>query len=147
MSLDETALYVKSVRAAARQQGRDIDVYTVGVVTCRPTAREAEDYWRHCIIDHADWRAVDNILAMRNITPGNHSPDEFRRLRDHQANGMGGLPMVGDPDTVTGQLAQLAAAGVTGIAVSFVNYLDELPYFCAEVLPRLARRGLREPPP
>jgi FMNH2-dependent dimethyl sulfone monooxygenase len=145
MSLDETALYVKSVRAAARQQGRDIDVYTVGVVTCRPTAREAEDYWRHCIIDHADWRAVDNILAMRNITPDNHSPEEFRRLRDHQANGMGGLPMVGDPDTVTAQLAQLAAAGVTGIAVSFVNYLAELPYFCAEVLPRLARRGLRSP--
>jgi hypothetical protein len=30
--------------------------------------------------------------------------------------------------------------------VSFVNYLDELPYFCAEVLPRLARLGLRENP-
>ena len=42
--------------------------------------------------------------------------------------------------------AQLAAAGLTGIAVSFVNYLDELPYFCAEVLPRLARSGLREEP-
>ena len=40
-------------------------------------------------------------------------------------------------------LARLAAAGLTGIAVSFVNYLDELPYFCAEVLPRLARAGLR----
>jgi hypothetical protein len=24
-----------------------------------------------------------------------------------------------------------AAAGLTGIAASFVNYLDELPYFCA----------------
>ena len=33
-----------------------------------------------------------------------------------------------------------------GIAVSFVNYLDELSFFCAEVLPGLARAGLREPP-
>jgi FMNH2-dependent dimethyl sulfone monooxygenase len=33
---------------------------------------------------------------------------------------------------------------VRGIAVSFVNYLDDLPYFCDEVLPRLARMGLRE---
>ena len=57
---------------------------------------------------------------------------------------MGGLPLVGDPNAVTNQLAQLAAAGLTGIAVSFVNYLDELPYFRAEVLPRLARLGLRE---
>ena len=145
MSLDETALYVTRLRDMAQQQGRDIDVYTVGVVTCRPTAKEAEDYWRHAIVDNADWGAVDNILAMRDITPENHAPDEFRRLRNHQANGMGGLPMVGDPDTVTAQLARLADAGLTGIAVSFVNYLDELPYFRAEVLPRLARLGLREP--
>ena len=56
---------------------------------------------------------------------------------------VGGLPFVGDPDAVAGQMAQLTAAGLTGIAVSFVNYLDELPYFCAEVLPRLARLGHR----
>jgi hypothetical protein len=42
---------------------------------------------------------------------------------------------------VAQQIAQLSAAGLTGIAVSFVNYLDELPYFCAEILARL---GLRE---
>jgi alkanesulfonate monooxygenase SsuD/methylene tetrahydromethanopterin reductase-like flavin-dependent oxidoreductase (luciferase family) len=143
MSLDETAAYVTRLRDTARQQGRDIEIYTVGVVTCRPTAREAADYWRHCIVDNADWDAVDNILAMRDITRENRSPEDFERLRNHQANGMGGLPMVGDPDTVTEQLARLAGAGLTGIAVSFVNYLDELPYFRDNVLPRLARLGLR----
>jgi hypothetical protein len=39
-----------------------------------------------------------------------------------------------------------AFSRVQGIALSFVNYLDELPFVCAEVLPRLARAGLREPP-
>src|SRR5260370_199924 len=77
-------------------------------------------------------------------TPLTQGREGSRRLREHQANGMGGLPLVGDPDAVAGQMAQLAAAGLTGIAVSFVNYLDELPYFCAEVLPRLARLGWRE---
>ena len=43
-------------------------------------------------------------------------------------------------------MTQLAALALKGIAVSFVNYLDELPFVCAEVLPRLARSGLREPP-
>ena len=57
---------------------------------------------------------------------------------------MGGLPLVGDPDAVAQALAQLATVGLSGIAVSFVNYLDELPYFCAEVLPRLTRLGLRQ---
>jgi alkanesulfonate monooxygenase SsuD/methylene tetrahydromethanopterin reductase-like flavin-dependent oxidoreductase (luciferase family) len=57
---------------------------------------------------------------------------------------MGGVPIVGDPDAVTLELAQLAAAGAKGIALSFVNYLDELPLFRDEVLPRLARIGLRQ---
>ena len=142
-SLNETAQHIKTVRALAEQQGRRLDVYTVGVVTCRPTTRAAEEYWRHCIVDNADWRAVDNILAMRNITPQTHGVEQFLRLRNHQANGMGGLPLIGDPDAISRQIADLAAAGLTGIAVSFVNYLDELPYFCAEVLPRLVRLGLR----
>ena len=144
ISFEETARHVKNVRALARQAGREIGVYTVGVVTCRPTARAAQDYYRHCIVDNADWRAVDNILAMKNVTADNHAPEEFQRIRNHQANGMGGLPLIGDPDTVAQEMAQLTAAGLTGIAVSFVNYLEELPYFCAEVLPRLARLGLRE---
>ncbi len=144
ISFEETAGHVKNVRALARQGGREIDIYTVGVVTCRPTTREAEEYWRHSIVDNADWRAVDNILAMKNITAHSHGPEEFQRIRNHQANGMGGLPLIGDPDAVAQQMAQLAAAGLTGVGISFVNYLDELPYFCAEILPRLARVGLRQ---
>ena len=102
----------------------------MGVVTCRPTAREAQEYYRHAVVDNADWAAVDNILRMKNITPHTHSPEEFQRIRDHQANGMGGLPLVGDPDAVAQDMAQLAVLGLRGIAVSFVNYLEELPYFC-----------------
>jgi alkanesulfonate monooxygenase SsuD/methylene tetrahydromethanopterin reductase-like flavin-dependent oxidoreductase (luciferase family) len=143
ISFEETAGHVKRVRELAQQAGRKIDIYTVGVVTCRPTAREAQDYYRHAVVDNADWAAVDNILAMKNVTPQTHAPEEFQRIRDHQANGMGGLPLVGDPDGVARELARLAALGLSGIAISFVNYLDELPYFCAEVLPRLARSGLR----
>jgi alkanesulfonate monooxygenase SsuD/methylene tetrahydromethanopterin reductase-like flavin-dependent oxidoreductase (luciferase family) len=80
---------------------------------------------------------------MRGVTRQTH-PDDFEERRYHQANGMGGVPMVGDPDIVAHDLAQLAAAGARGIALSFVNYVEELPFFCDEVLPRLARKGLRE---
>src|SRR5579864_8073304 len=37
ISFAETAAHVTTVREAARTQGRDIGVYTVGVVTCRPS--------------------------------------------------------------------------------------------------------------
>jgi dimethylsulfone monooxygenase len=145
ISFEETASHIRNVRGLAQQACRDIDVYTVGVVTCRKSAREAQDYYRHAVVDNADWAAVDSILAMKNVTPAQYSPEEFQRIRDHQANGMGGLPLVGDPDIVADSMIRLAQTGLRGIGISFVNYLNELPYFCAEVLPRLARAGLRQP--
>jgi alkanesulfonate monooxygenase SsuD/methylene tetrahydromethanopterin reductase-like flavin-dependent oxidoreductase (luciferase family) len=57
---------------------------------------------------------------------------------------MGGVPVVGDPDSVAAQLADLSRAGVRGIGVSFFNHLDELPFFCDEVLPRLTLMELQE---
>jgi alkanesulfonate monooxygenase SsuD/methylene tetrahydromethanopterin reductase-like flavin-dependent oxidoreductase (luciferase family) len=141
--LQEFAGHVANVKALAIQGGREMEVYTVGVVTCRATLREAEAYYRYSVIDNADWAAVDRIMAMRGVTRQTH-PEDFEERRYHQANGMGGVPIVGDPDTVAHDLAALAEAGARGIALSFVNYIDELPFFCAEVLPRLARMGLRE---
>ncbi len=143
--LDAFTAHVKNVQAQARAQHRDIEVYTVGVVTCRPSNSEAQDYYRYCVIDNADWAAVDHIMAMRGATREAY-PEDFEKRRLYQANGMGGLPIVGDPDQVAAELQHINAAGARGIALSFVNYLDELPFFCVEVLPRLARMGLRHPP-
>ncbi|HUI98136.1 MAG TPA: LLM class flavin-dependent oxidoreductase [Xanthobacteraceae bacterium] len=140
---DETQAKVRAIKAEAARHGREIDVYTVGVVTCRPTIADAEAYYRHCVVENADWSAVDLILAKKNITVENHAPEEFQRARNGYAQGMGGFPVVGDPDEVANILAELSATGLRGIGISFVNYADELPYFCDEVLPRLKRMGVR----
>ena len=144
-SLEALTAHVQAVKTEARQYNRDIDVYTVGVVTCRATKADAEDYYRHCIIDNADWSAVDSILAKRKITAETVGADEFAARRKHQANGMGGLPIVGDPDSVAQQLAHLYKGGMRGVGLSFINYNAELPFFCDEILPRLERMGLRTP--
>jgi alkanesulfonate monooxygenase SsuD/methylene tetrahydromethanopterin reductase-like flavin-dependent oxidoreductase (luciferase family) len=112
------------------------------VIVCRPTRREAEDYHRYVTDERADWSAVDNILRMKGLDK--RAPEDVERFRKSYANGNGGLPFIGDPDDVAGYLAQVSAAGFDGIAVSFVNYVDEFPYFRDEVLPRLERRGLRK---
>ena len=135
---------VSAAQTDARGFGRELDVYTVGVITCRPTQKEAEDYHRYSVVENADFASVDDILAAKNIRADQMSTEEFLKVRLTQANGMGGLPLVGTPDRIAEILGDLAGAGLRGIGVSFVNYIDELPYFCAEVLPRLERMGLRE---
>jgi FMNH2-dependent dimethyl sulfone monooxygenase len=145
-SLDQTARQIAGVKKAARDLGRELGVYTVGVITCKPTQKEARDYYHHWSVELADWSAVDGILAIKNITPDTVPMEEFNLKRRQYTEGMGGLSIVGDPDQVAKQLADLSSAGLTGIAVSGVNYLEELPFFCDEVLPRLQRLGVREAP-
>ncbi len=144
-TLEATAQTVRHAKEEARNDGREIDVYTVGVITCRPSESEARDYYRHCVIDNADWNAVDSILAKRHVSAKTIGAEAFEAERRHQANGMGGLPIIGNPDQVAEQLVALARAGLRGVGASFVNYADELPYFRDEVLPRLERAGLRVP--
>jgi len=143
-SMADTAERVKEAKDEARGLGRELDVYTVGVITCKPSQKEAEEYYRYCTIENADWSAVDGILGKKNISAATVGEEEFQRQRHHYAHGMGGLLMVGDPDRIAQTLADLSHAGLRGIGFSFVNYLKELPYFCDEVLPRLERMGVRE---
>jgi len=142
-SMEEVRTKLDAVKSQARQVGRELDVFTTGVLTCRPSKREAEEYYRHVSTECADWHAVDNILRSKHITPETHTPEQLQAARIQYANGFSGYTIVGDPDHVADQLAKLSYSGLDGIAASFVNYARELPYFCSEVLPRLERLGLR----
>jgi len=136
---------VLDLKADARALGRDMEIYTVGVVTCRPTMKEAQEYYHYAAVERADWSAVNSIMAIKGLTPENMGKEAFELRRSQFANGMGGLPLTGDPDYVADQLVRLSESGLRGLACSMVNYSAELPYFAQEVLPRLERRGLRAP--
>jgi FMNH2-dependent dimethyl sulfone monooxygenase len=143
-SIEANALRVEAIKRQARGYGREIEVYTVGQVICRPTQKEADDYYRYAIIENADWGAVDQMLALKQITPQTIGAEEYAAKRQYfAAKAIGGFPFVGTPDRVAQALADISKAGMRGIAVSFVNYLDELPYFAHEVLPRLVEHGVR----
>jgi alkanesulfonate monooxygenase SsuD/methylene tetrahydromethanopterin reductase-like flavin-dependent oxidoreductase (luciferase family) len=146
-SVEATQARVRDIKADARALGRELEIYTVGVVTCRPTMKEAQDYYRHASDECADWSAVDSIMAIKGLTPESMGKEAYETRRRQYANGMGGVPIIGDPDHVANEFARLSESGLRGIAVSMVNYADELPYFAQEVLPRLEARGLRMPMP
>jgi FMNH2-dependent dimethyl sulfone monooxygenase len=143
-SLAGSAAKVAEIKAAAQQLGREIEVFTVGQVICRPTQKEAEDYYQHVNIDNADWYAIDGMLANKHMTPQTMPPEEYEKKRRYfAALSIGGYPFVGTPDRVAEELTFISQAGVRGIGLSFVNYLAEVTYFCDEVLPRLVRTGVR----
>jgi FMNH2-dependent dimethyl sulfone monooxygenase len=143
-SLAGNAAKVAEIKAQAQRLGREIEVFTVGQVVCRPTQKEADEYYQHAIIDNADWGAIDGMLANKSITPATIPPEEYVAKRRYFAShAVGGYPFVGTPDKVAEELAIISEAGVRGIGLSFVNYLNEVPYFCDEVLPRLQRVGVR----
>jgi FMNH2-dependent dimethyl sulfone monooxygenase len=143
-SLAGSAVKVTEVKTEARKLGRDIEVFTVGQVICRPTQKEADDYYQHVNIKNADWGAIDGMLANKSITPATMPPEDYDAKRRYfAANAVGGYPFVGTPDRVAEELAVISQAGVRGIGLSFVNFLAEVPYFCDEVLPRLHRAGVR----
>ena len=143
-SLAGNAAKVTEIKTAAQNLGRDIEVFTVGQVICRPTQKEADEYYQHVNIENADWGAIDGMLANKSITPQTIPPEEYYAKRRYfAANAVGGYPFVGTPDRVAEELGIISQAGVRGIGLSFVNFLDEVPYFCDEVLPRLERQGVR----
>ncbi len=144
LSVAENAKRVGEIKQAAQALGREIEVFTVGQVICRPTQAEADDYYRHAMIDNADWGAVERMLELKNVTRATVAEEEFQRQRAFTAaKGIGGYPFVGTPEKIAGELADLSHAGLRGIAFSFVNYIEEFPLFRDEVLPRLVEAGVR----
>ena len=70
---------VQEIKTEARAIGREIEVFTVGQVVCRPTQKEAEDYYRYAIIEMADWGSVDRMMEIKNITPQTLGREGIRR--------------------------------------------------------------------
>ena len=136
---------VQDISTRAASVSRQVDVLTFCTVVCRPTQQEAEDYLNWYADENADWEAVDNLMTLQGLHAQSFTPEALGMFRDRFAAGHGGFPMVGTPDTIADLLEQLSATGVAGTALAFVDYAKEFRYFRQEVLPRLERKGLRQP--
>jgi dimethylsulfone monooxygenase len=144
---EASARRIAETKRQARERGRDIQVWTPVGIVCRPTQKEADDYVQY-VVDHADWGAI-GYLAEMHAKEGRPQTDPQRRVHsgrnpiERRALARGSYCVIGDPDAVAQELSRLRSAGLDGLAVNFVDYLKELPYFAEEVLPRLERLGLR----
>lgn len=136
--------------STARAAPRALQVWSPVSVVCRPTRAEADEFLNHCI-ENADWEAIDRRNASRLAPRGSktQSLESVEAIRQHERAraviARDHYSIFGTPDHAAGELARMSEAGFDGVAIFFVDYLRELPYFVQEVIPRLERRGLRRP--
>lgn len=143
---EDGAEIVRGVQARARaEHGREVGVFTLGHVVCRPSRQEAEDYLHHYAVENADWAAVDNLMRLQGLHAQSFTPEMLATFRTRFAAGHGSCPLIGTPDDVAEEIMRFHDAGFDGMTLSFVDYLGELEYFAQEVLPRLEAKGIRVP--
>ena len=128
-----------------RRHNRDVGVFTVSHVVCRPTKKEALDYVQYYAEENADWGAVDNLMSLQMKHAKSFTDEMLRTYRSRFAAGHGSIPLYGTPDDIANEIARYHEAGFSGMTVAFVDYIKELDYFAQEVLPRLERMGIRAP--
>lgn len=150
--IDQGEGLVGSVKAYAEKYGRKTDVYTMAHVVCRPTRKEAEDFYYYFAEEMADRDALKHYKAQKGLVSASdpryvERPLETRFTRgtgkSYAGSYPGAYPLVGIPDDIVEELRRMRSLGLAGASIAFLNYLEELPSFVEEVLPRMVRAGLR----
>jgi alkanesulfonate monooxygenase SsuD/methylene tetrahydromethanopterin reductase-like flavin-dependent oxidoreductase (luciferase family) len=135
--------HIDDIVSRGRAVGREIGVFTTCHVVCRPTQGEAEDYYERYAVTERDEAAVDFYIAQKKKFASSHDEATFRLHAKRFAGGGGTYPLVGTPRHIVDEMVKMHRAGFAGTTVSFLNFLDELPYFIDGVLPLMREAGLR----
>ena len=129
---------VKSIKNESKKYNNKIKVYGLVHIVCRRTDKEAEDYYNKYAVRMADKKAISNFISILNKSSKNSVLASIQKSQlKKMAGGIGSYPIVGSPSKVINQIKELQETGLDGIAIGFVNYKDELPYFIKKVYKKL----------
>jgi len=144
LDIDSGRKIVQSVKEHARTKyKRNIELFTTAYVVCRPTMKEAQEYHHYYAVEKADNQAVEKLMSLMGMHAHSFPRDQIENLKTQFAAGHGVYPLVGNPDFVSSQIEKIAESGFSGASLAFVDYLQELPFFADEVIPRLMDKGIR----
>ena len=126
------------IKALARTHGREVKTIINPHVICRETEAEAQAQ-RRAILEHQDPVAADRFYA---TFAGGDQTSWRAATREDWVIG-GNVHVVGSPEQVVEGFQRLRAAGCDGVQVNFYDYLPDLEFFGARVLPLMKQAGLR----
>jgi dimethylsulfone monooxygenase len=136
---------VESYKRMAREEfGRDIQIWTNASAVLRDTTREAESFLHYYSEQLVDAEALDSIMdtisAENNVPKG--SP-QLAFMRKRMATGAG-YPLVGDAQKIAEELQAISRAGIDGVIMTWIDYIDGVKRLREDVLPLLEQAGLRK---
>ncbi|MTD53720.1 LLM class flavin-dependent oxidoreductase [Amycolatopsis sp. RM579] len=143
--LDAARAQVEARANDAAEVGREVDTWTTAYVIQRDTKEEAQAYLQKVFVDEADMSAGDAAAKYLGLNSSAMEPHQWEEFNLHLRAGYGGYPLVGTADDIAEELARLSDIGVAGVSLSFVDFVDGLERFNADVLPKLENGGLRKP--
>ncbi|GEL23734.1 luciferase [Pseudonocardia sulfidoxydans NBRC 16205] len=142
LPVDQIGGYVKNIKNLAHDEyERDIDVWTYCLVICRETEQEAKAAYR-AIVDQGDWPGAQIVMDTLGIQSESFAT-QITSFKESFLTSWGGPCLVGTPEQVAEQFGELSDAGMGGAVFGFHDYVPELRYFGAEVMPLLRKYGLR----
>lgn len=131
---------------AKRSLGSSTQIVSHAPVVIAETDAEAKRYFEWYVEEMGDFAAAENV-ARGMIAGGNRSveipPEKLHAVSRALISGWAGMPLVGTPERVAEDLVAMQKMGVTGIALSWVDYESGLHQFNEQVLPLLQQAGVR----
>lgn len=152
--LEQAPALLANIAEQMAKRPRPVPVFVMSHVVCRPSRKDAEDFYHYFAETHADEEGQAYYRRHRGAKAGAGDTavsrpfeNRFMKATGKRYDGAypGTFPLVGTPDDIADDIERMSAAGLAGCSIAFLDYLKEIPYFIAEVLPRLQRKGLRMP--
>jgi alkanesulfonate monooxygenase SsuD/methylene tetrahydromethanopterin reductase-like flavin-dependent oxidoreductase (luciferase family) len=139
---EEAPEYINGIKRLANDEyERNIDVWTYCLVIVRETEKEAKAA-QQAIIDQGDWAGAKNVMDVLGVQSGSFGT-QIQKYQERFIAGWGGPNLVGTPEQVCEQFAELSEAGMSGAIFGFHDYAREIKEFGDEVMPLMRKHGLR----
>jgi alkanesulfonate monooxygenase SsuD/methylene tetrahydromethanopterin reductase-like flavin-dependent oxidoreductase (luciferase family) len=134
---------IAQVKATARSYGRELKVFGAAHVLCRDDDAAAQREHRRLLDEFGDRAGARAAIA--SLMGGSQSADFAPEMEDAAIFGFFATPIVGSPDHVVEQLAEMRSDGLDGVAISWVDYDEGIAQVAEDLAPRLVAAGLRRP--
>lgn len=136
-ALESLPAHNANIKTLAAKHGRELRTIINPLIICRETEKEVKEICQR-IIEGEDAGAVDGILNSQKGDQKSWSGHE----RNQRVIG-GNIQLFGTPEQIVDWCIKLKKAGCDGIQLSFFDFVPDLEFFGARVLPLMKQAGLR----